>query len=158
MNIIESDTMANQAKIAIAVVRFNRFVNNNLLEGALDVLKRIGHVKDENITIIWVPGSYELPLIAKALAISHKYDGIIALGTVIRGFTVHFEFVAKECSSGLSRISMENTLPIGFGLLTTDNISQAIERSGVKSNNKGSEAALSVLEMINILKIIKNSS
>lgn len=155
MNIIESDIIANEAKIAIAVVRFNRFVNNNLLEGALDILQRIGHVQDKNITIIWVPGAYELPLIAKALAISHKYDGIIALGTVIRGFTVHFEFISKECSSGLSKISMENTLPIGFGLLTTDNISQAIERSGIKSNNKGSEAALAVLEMINILKMIK---
>ncbi|URJ30141.1 6,7-dimethyl-8-ribityllumazine synthase [Blochmannia endosymbiont of Camponotus sp.] len=155
MNIIEGGTTANKAKISIAVVRFNRFINNNLLEGALDILKRIGHIKDENITIIWVPGAYELPLIAKALAISDKYDGIIALGTVIRGITLHFELIAKECSSGLSNISIENTLPIGFGLLTTDNISQAIERSGVKSNNKGSEAALAVLEMINILQIIK---
>ncbi|URJ27959.1 6,7-dimethyl-8-ribityllumazine synthase [Candidatus Blochmannia vicinus (nom. nud.)] len=155
MNIIEGSTTANEAKIAIAVVRFNRFINNNLLEGALDILKRIGHIKDENITTIWTPGAYELPLIVKALAISHKYDGIIALGTVIRGITLHFELIARECSSGLSNISIENTLPIGFGLLTTDNISQAIERSGVKANNKGSEAALAVLEMINILQIIK---
>ncbi|WP_159714464.1 6,7-dimethyl-8-ribityllumazine synthase [Blochmannia endosymbiont of Camponotus nipponensis] len=155
MNIIEGDITANRAKIAIAVVRFNRFVNNNLLEGALDTLKRIGHVKDENITIIWVPGAYELPLIAKALAVSRRYDGIVALGTVIRGFTMHFEFIAKECSTGLSNVSIENTLPIGFGVLTTENIDQAIERSGIKSHNKGSEAALAVLEMINILQMIK---
>lgn len=155
MNVIEGSTTSNKSKIAIAVVRCNRFVNNNLLEGALDILKRIGHIKDENITTVWVPGAYELPLIVQALAISYKYDGIIALGTVIRGLTVHFELIARECSAGLSNISIKNTLPIGFGLLTTDNISQAIERSGIKANNKGSEAALAVLEMINILQIIK---
>lgn len=155
MNIIESDVIANTSKIAIVVSRFNRFINKNLLEGALDILQRVGHVKDENITVIWVPGAYELPLITRVIAISHKYDAIVVLGTIIRGLTMHFEFISKECSSSISNIAVSNTLPIGFGLLTTDNISQAIERSGIKNNNKGSEAALAVLEMINILKIIK---
>lgn len=155
MNIIESDVIAKEAKIAIAVVRFNRFINENLLDGALDVLQRIGRVKDENITVVWVPGAYELPLVIKVLAMSNKYDAIVALGTVIRGITMHFEFVSRECSAGISDVAIQNTLPIGFGLLTTDDINQAIERAGIKSNNKGAEAALAILEMINILKIIK---
>lgn len=155
MDVIESDIIAQDAKVVIAVVRFNRFVNKNLLEGALDVLKRIGHVKDENITVVWVPGAYELPLIIKVLAISHKYDAIVALGTIIRGVTMNFEFISRQCSINISDIAVQNMLPIGFGLLTTNDIHQAIERSGIKSNNKGAEAALAVLEMINILKIIK---
>lgn len=155
MNIIESDLITKGARVAIAVVRFNRFVNKNLLEGALDTLKRIGHIQDENITVVWVPGAYELPLIVKVLAMSHKYDAIVALGTVVRGLTMNFEFISRQCSISISDISVQNTLPIGFGVLTTENVNQAVERAGIKSNNKGSEAALAVLEMINILKIIK---
>lgn len=155
MNIIASSLNAASAKIAIAVVRVNRFINKNLLEGAIDVLQRIGYVREENITVVWVPGSYELPLITKVLAISNKYDAIIALGTVIRGLTMNFEFISNSCSSGISKVSVQNMLPIGFGLLTTDDVNQAIERSGIKGNNKGTEAALVVLEMINIIKSIK---
>lgn len=155
MNVIEGGFIAKEAKIAIVVVRFNRFINENLLKGALDILQRVGHVQDENITIVWIPGAYELPLITKVLAMSDKYDAIVVLGAVIRGFTMHFEFIAKECSTGISNIAMQYALPIGFGLLTTNDINQAIERSGIKSNNKGTEAALAVLEMINILKVIR---
>lgn len=155
MNIIEGEVIAKEAKIAVVVVRFNRFVNENLLTGALDILQRIGCVKNENITVVWVPGAYELPLTTEVLAVSGRYNAIIVLGTVIRGATMHFEFISKECSSGMSNISIKNKLPIGFGLLTTDDMSQAIERSGIKNNNKGAEAALAVLEMINILKIIR---
>lgn len=156
MNIIESEIVTKESKIAIVIARVNRFINQNLLEGSVDVLKRIGYVQDKNITIIWVPGAYELPLIAKALAMSNQYDAIIVLGTVIKGMTMHFEFIAQECSTSISNISIENMLPIGFGLLFVDDVHQAIERSGIKGSNKGKEVALSVLEMINILKIIKN--
>lgn len=154
MNIIEGKVTSSASKIAIVVSRFNRFINNNLLEGTLDTLNRVGHIQDNNITVVWVPGAYELPLIVKALAIKNKYDALIALGTIIRGVTAHFEFILKSCNYGLSNISINSTLPIGLGLLTTDTIAQAIERSGVKNNNKGSEAALAVLEMINLLKLI----
>lgn len=155
MNIIEGNCIAKEAKIAIIVVRFNRFINKNLLEGALDILQRVGGVKDENITVVWVPGAYELPLTAKSLAVSNKYDAIVALGTVIRGLTMHFEFISKECSAGIANVAVQHILPIGFGLLTTDDFNQAIERAGIKSNNKGAEAAFSVLEMINVLKKIE---
>lgn len=155
MDIIESNILAKESKIAIVISRFNYFINKNLLTGALDVLCRMGHVKDENITVIWVPGAYELPLITKVIAISCKYDAIIVLGTIIRGLTAHFEYISRECSCNISNISIQNNLPIGFGLLITDDINQAIERSGIKNNNKGSEVALAVLEMINILKIVK---
>lgn len=154
MNVIESNIVSDEAKIAIVVSRFNRFINNNLLEGAIDILSRVGYVQNKNITIIWVPGAYELPLTIKALALKKKYDALIALGTIIRGVTMHFEFILKSCNYGLSNISIENTLPIGLGLLAANDIAQAIERSGIKNNNKGSEAALAALEMINILKMI----
>lgn len=154
MKVIEGNTFANMAKIAIIVARFNHFINDLLLNGSLDVLKRIGHVKDQNITTVWVPGAYELPLVAQVLAMSKKYDALIALGTIVKGQTAHFDFVSRSCSFGLSKISITNRLPIGFGVLTTNNIEQAVERSGIKNNNKGSEAALSVLEMINILKLV----
>lgn len=153
MNIIEGYLQADMAKIAIVVSRFNRVINNNLLEGSIDVLKRMGNVQNKNITIIWVPGTYELPLAVQAVSISNTYDAAIALGTIIKGVTRHFEFIARSCSFGLSKISIYNKFPIGLGILTTDNTEQAIERSGIK-NNKGSEAAVSVLEMINILKIL----
>ncbi|UVK76615.1 MAG: 6,7-dimethyl-8-ribityllumazine synthase [Sodalis sp. Fse] len=155
MNVIEGVVAASNARIAIAIARFNHFINNNLLKGAIDVLKRIGQVKDENITVVWVPGAYELPLTVCLLASSQKYDAIVALGTVIRGSTAHFEFVAGECSSGLSAISINSALPIAFGVLTTENIEQAIERAGTKAGNKGAEAALTALEMINVLEAIK---
>jgi 6,7-dimethyl-8-ribityllumazine synthase len=155
MNVIEGVVATPNAHIAIAIARFNHFINDSLLEGAIDALKRIGQVKDENITVVWVPGAYELPLATRALANSKKFDAVVALGTVIRGGTAHFEYVAGECSSGLSSVAMSSELPVAFGVLTTESIEQAIERAGTKAGNKGAEAALTALEMINVLKAIK---
>lgn len=158
MNVIEGSHIASTAKIAIIVARFNQAINNHLLEGTIDTLKRFGQIQDKNITVVWVPGSYELPITAKILSMQSKYDALVVLGTIIRGVTEHFEFIYKSCNFGLSRIAIDSIIPIGLGLLVTNDIGQAIERSGVKGNNKGKEAALAVLEMINILKIIKVSS
>lgn len=155
MNVIEGVVAAPDARVAIAIARFNHFINDSLLDGAVDALKRIGQVKDENITVVWVPGAYELPLAVSALADSKSYDAIVALGTVIRGGTAHFEFVAGECSSGLSAVATRAALPVAFGVLTTESIEQAIERAGTKAGNKGAEAALTALEMINVLQAIK---
>ncbi|NKI75000.1 6,7-dimethyl-8-ribityllumazine synthase [Dickeya sp. CFBP 2040] len=157
MNIIEGVVAAPNARVAIAIARFNHFINDSLLEGALDALKRIGQVKEENVTVVWVPGAYELPLAVRALANSQKYDAVVALGTVIRGGTAHFEFVAGECSSGLSQVAMNSDIPVAFGVLTTESIEQAIERAGTKAGNKGAEAALTALEMINVLHSIKSA-
>ena len=151
MKIIEGGLAAPQAKIAIVISRFNSFINEQLLAGAVDTLKRTGQVADDNITVVRVPGAVELPLATKRVAASKKYDGIIALGTVIRGGTPHFEFVANECNKGLAQVSLEFDVPVAFGVLTTDSIDQAIERAGTKMGNKGSEAALSALEMVNIM-------
>ncbi|GAA5110571.1 6,7-dimethyl-8-ribityllumazine synthase [Orbus sasakiae] len=155
MQTIEGQVAAPKAKVAIIVARFNHFINDSLVEGAVDALKRVGQVDDKNITIIKVPGAYEIPLTAKVAAQSKKYDAIVALGTVIRGSTAHFDFVAGESSSGLLSVSLEYAIPVGFGILTTENIEQAIERAGTKAGNKGAEAALTVLEMLNTLKTIK---
>lgn len=155
MKIIEADVATPEANIAIVIARFNNFINDSLLAGAVDVLKRIGQVRSENITIVWVPGAYELPLTAHMLAKSGKYDAIIALGTVIRGNTTHFEYVAGEASSGIANVSIASEIPVTFGVLTTENIEQAIERAGMKAGNKGAEATLTAIEMINVLKAIK---
>lgn len=154
MNVIEGVIATPDARIAIAIARFNNFINDSLLEGAIDALKRIGQVKDANITVVWVPGAYELPLATRALVDSQKYDAVVALGTVIRGSTAHFEYVAGECSSGLSSVAVNSGVPVAFGVLTTESIEQAIERAGTKAGNKGAEAALTALEMINVLKAI----
>lgn len=154
MNVIEGVVATPDARVAIAIARFNNFINDSLLEGAIDALKRIGQVKDENITVVWVPGAYELPLAARTLA-KNGYDAVVALGTVIRGGTAHFEYVAGECSSGLAHVAMNSDIPVTFGVLTTESIEQAIERAGTKAGNKGAEAALTALEMINVLKAIK---
>ncbi|MGX8941543.1 6,7-dimethyl-8-ribityllumazine synthase [Symbiopectobacterium sp. Eva_TO] len=154
MNVIEGVVATPDARVAIAIARFNNFINDSLLEGAIDALKRIGQVKDENITVVWVPGAYELPMTARALA-KNGYDAVVALGTVIRGGTAHFEYVAGECSSGLAHVAMNSDIPVTFGVLTTESIEQAIERAGTKAGNKGAEAALTALEMINVLKNIK---
>ncbi|MWP49772.1 MULTISPECIES: 6,7-dimethyl-8-ribityllumazine synthase [unclassified Gilliamella] len=155
MQTIEGKVATPKAKIAIVVARFNHFINDSLVSGAIDALTRIGQVDDNNITVIWVPGAYEIPLAAKVAAQSKKYDAIVALGTVIRGSTAHFDFVAGESSSGLLSASLDNTIPVGFGILTTESIEQAIERAGTKAGNKGAEAALTALEMLNIIKAIK---
>lgn len=155
MNVIKGVVAAPNARVAIAIARFNQFINDSLLDGAVDALKRIGQVKDENITVVWVPGAYELPLSVSALADSKNYNAVVALGTVIRGSTAHFEFVAGECSAGLSAVAARTALPVAFGVLTTESIEQAIERAGTKAGNKGAEAALTALEMINVLQAIK---
>ena len=151
MKIIEGGLAAPQSKIAIVISRFNSFINEQLLAGAVDTLKRTGQVLDDNITVVRVPGAVELPLATKRVAASKKYDAIVALGTVIRGGTPHFDFVANECNKGLAQVSLDFDIPVAFGVLTTDSIDQAIERAGTKMGNKGSEAALGALEMVNIM-------
>ena len=152
MKVIEGNIAAPEARVAIVVARFNSFINENLVDGALDVLKRQGLVPDEQITLVRVPGAVEIPLAVKKLAKSGNVDAIIALGCVIRGDTYHFELVANENSKGMAQVMLEYEIPVAFGVLTTDNVEQAIQRAGTKAGNKGAEAALSALEMINILK------
>jgi 6,7-dimethyl-8-ribityllumazine synthase len=152
MKVIEGNFHAENKKFAIVVSRFNSFVVESLLEGAIDALKRHGSVKDEDITVIRVPGAYEIPVAAKRIAAKKTVDGIVALGAVIRGGTPHFEYVAGECNKGLGQVSLAYDIPVAFGVLTVDTIEQAIERSGTKAGNKGAEAALSALEMVNVLE------
>lgn len=151
MNVIEGNFRATGKKFAIVVSRFNHFVVDSLLEGAVDALERHGEVNQDDITIVYVPGAYELPLAAKKIAKRGDVDAIIAIGAVIRGGTPHFDFVAGECNKGLAQVSLESEVPVSFGVITTDSIEQAIERSGTKAGNKGGEAALGALEMVNVL-------
>lgn len=148
---IEGTLTSSDAKFALVVGRFNSFVVESLLVGALDVLQRHG-VAEENITIVRVPGAFEIPLVVKKLANQKKHDAVIALGAVIRGGTPHFEYVAGECTKGIAQVSLDAEIPIAFGVLTVDSIEQAIERSGTKAGNKGCEAAMSAIEMVNLLK------
>ncbi|MDG1732493.1 MAG: 6,7-dimethyl-8-ribityllumazine synthase [Thalassotalea sp.] len=152
MNVIEGSFAAQGKKFAIVVSRFNSFIVESLLEGAIDALKRHGQVADADITVIRVPGAYELPVAAKRIAKKGNFDAIIAIGAVIRGGTPHFDFVAGECNKGLAQVAMEFDTPVAFGVITTDSIEQAIERAGTKAGNKGAEAALSSLEMVNVLE------
>jgi 6,7-dimethyl-8-ribityllumazine synthase len=154
MKVIEGNIRATGKKFAVLVSRFNSFVVESLLDGALDALERHGEVNPDDITVIRVPGAYELPIVAKKAAASGKFDAIIAVGAVIRGGTPHFDFVAGECNKGLAQVSLDATIPVSFGVITTDSIEQAIERSGTKAGNKGAEAALSALEMVNVLAAI----
>jgi 6,7-dimethyl-8-ribityllumazine synthase len=153
MKILEGKIDASGLKVAIIVSRFNEFITNKLLGGALDCLKR-NNAKEEDITVIWVPGSFEIPPVAKKIAESEKYDSVICLGAVIRGATPHFDYIAAEVSKGVAQISLGSKMPVIFGVLTTDTIEQAIERAGTKSGNKGFDAALSAIEMANIYKQI----
>ncbi len=150
---IEGMMEAKGYKIAIIASRFNDFMVNSLIGGAVDYLVRHGANK-EDLTIIRIPGAFEMPIVAKKVADSGKYDGIVALGAVIRGATPHFDFVASETTKGLAHVSLEYNIPVGFGLLTTDNMEQAIERSGSKAGNKGVEAASALLETLQVLKQI----
>tara|TARA_R110002072_G_scaffold104540_2_gene229005 strand:- start:17042 stop:17509 length:468 start_codon:yes stop_codon:yes gene_type:complete len=151
MKTIEGDFSAVTAKFGIVVARFNSFVVEELLSGAVDALKRHG-VAEANITIIRVPGAYEMPLVTRKAVDSGQYDAMIALGAVIRGGTPHFDYVAGECASGLAKISLDSGVPVAFGVLTTDTTEQAIERSGTKAGNKGADAAMSALEMVSLLR------
>ncbi len=146
--------MAEGAKIALVAARFNEFITSKLISGAIDGLKRHG-VEDDDISLAWVPGAFEIPIIAKNLALSKKYDAVICLGAVIRGATTHYDYVCNEVSKGIAHIALETNVPILFGILTTENIEQAIERAGTKAGNKGYDCALSAIEMINLLKNIK---
>ena len=155
IKIIESNFESKKSKIAIIIPRFNYFINQNLLYGALDVLIRIGGIQSENIKIIKIPGAYEIPIIAQTLTSLCKYNGIIALGTIIQGETQHFDVLIHTIISKISYISIKSHTPISLGILTTQNTNQAIERAGVKYGNKGYEAAITILEMINIIKLIQ---
>ena len=151
MTTIEGDFTSVDDRYAIVVGRFNAFVVESLLAGALDALKRHG-VSDDRITVVRVPGAWELPLVADRLAASGKHEAVIALGAVIRGGTPHFDYVAGECSKGLGQVATRRDLPVAFGVLTVDSIEQAIERAGTKAGNKGVEAALSAMEMVSLLR------
>lgn len=148
---IEGDLIVRGARFGIVVGRFNDFIGDKLLQGAIDCISRHGG-DDSSVDVVRVPGAYEIPLALKAMAASKKYDGLIALGAVIRGATPHFEYVAGECSKGLAQVSMQYDIPVAFGVLTVDTIEQAIERAGTKAGNKGAEAAASAIEMVNLLK------
>lgn len=148
---IEGDFNAAGHCYAIVAGRFNSFIVEHLVAGAVDCIKRHGG-KVENIDVIYAPGAYELPLVAQRVAAKKKHDAIIAVGAVIRGGTPHFDYVAGECSKGLATVAMEHNLPVAFGVLTVDTIEQAIERAGTKAGNKGVEAAMSAIEMVNLLK------
>ena len=147
---IEGDFKPTKAKFALLVSRWNSFVVESLKDGAIDTLRRHG-VADSQITIVYAPGAFELPLVAQKLAASKKFDAIIALGAVIRGGTPHFEYVAGECVKGLAQVGLNASIPVSFGVLTVDSIEQAIERSGTKAGNKGAEAASTALEMVSLL-------
>jgi 6,7-dimethyl-8-ribityllumazine synthase len=151
MRLIEGKLLAEGLKFAIVVSRFNSFIGDRLLEGALDSLTRKG-AREGDLTVVKVPGSFEIPLTAKRLAQSKKYDAVICLGAVIRGATPHFDYVAAEVSKGIAQVSLETGVPVLFGILTTDTLEQAIERAGTKAGNKGAAAAEAAIEMANLLK------
>lgn len=154
MRIIEGNLIAQNIRVGIVVGRFNEFIVSKLLGGALDGLKRHG-VEDENIEVAWVPGAFEIPLVAKKMAKSPKYDGVICLGAVIKGSTSHYDYVCSEVTKGIASVSLESEKPVIFGVLTTNTIEQAIERAGTKAGNKGYESAVSAIEMANLLNVIK---
>jgi len=151
---ITGDLLAHDAKFVIVAARFNDFIVDSLIRGAVDTLKRHG-ASDKQIDIVRVPGAFELPLAAKRLANTKKYQAIIALGAVIKGATPHFDYVCGECAGGLSRVALDSGVPVAFGVLTTDTIEQAIERAGTKAGNKGVDAAMVALEMANLVKGIE---
>jgi len=152
--ILEGKISAEGFRFAIIVSRFNDFISSRLMEGAMDALKRHG-ATDDQVTLVKVPGAFEIPLSAKKLAESGEYDAIICLGAVIRGSTPHFEYVAAEVSKGIASVSLESKIPVTFGVLTTDNLEQAIERAGSKTGNKGWDAAMAAMEMVNLFKELK---
>ena len=154
MKVIQGELQAKGLKFAIIVSRFNDFITGKLLEGAVDALVRHG-AKEEDIDVIKVPGAFEIPLTAKKVASKGSYNAVICLGTVIRGATPHFDYVAAEVSKGVASVSLETGVPVAFGVLTTDTIEQAVERAGTKSGNKGFDAAMTALEMIGVIEKIK---
>ena len=151
MNLIEGNLIADDFKIGIVASRFNEFIVSKLVDGALDGLKRHG-VLDENIDCAYVPGAFEIPLIAKKMVMSNKYDAVICLGAVIKGSTPHFDYVCAEVSKGVASVSLESEIPVIFGVLTTNTIEEAIQRAGTKAGNKGFDAGVTAIEMVNLLK------
>ncbi len=154
--IIEGQLLGEGRKFALIVSRFNDFISDRLMGGALDALLRSG-VKDEDIDIVKVPGSFEIPLVAKKMVKKKKYDAVICLGAVIRGATPHFEYVSAEVSKGIATVSIESEVPVIFGIITTDTIEQAIERAGTKAGNKGWSSAMSALEMANLVEVVEQA-
>lgn len=153
MKTVEGKITGKGLKVAIVAARFNEFITSKLLGGAVDCLER-HECKTDDITVVWVPGAFEIPIIAKKLAISKKYDAIICLGAIIRGATPHFDYVCAETAKGIAMVEMEFGVPVAFGVLTTENIQQAVERSGSKAGNKGADAAMTVMEMASLMKQI----
>ena len=151
VKVIEGQLIAKGMRFAIIASRFNEFISSKLMEGAIDALVRHDAGK-EDITVLWVPGAFEMPVVAKKLAESGHYDAIICVGAVIRGATSHFDYVANEVSKGIASVSLDTGVPISFGVLTTDNIEQAIERAGSKAGNKGFESAMAAVEMVSLFK------
>ena len=153
MKTMEGNLVAREIKIGIVASRFNEFITSKLLAGALDGLKR-HEAKEEDIHVAWVPGAFEIPLIASKMAKSGKYDAVICLGAVIRGSTSHYDYVCNEVSKGVAAVSLESEIPVMFGVVTTENIEQAIERAGTKAGNKGYDCALGAVEMVNLIRQI----
>ena len=153
MKTIEGQLSAQGLRVGIVVARFNEFINSKLLAGALDALKRHGADEDA-VDVAWVPGAFEIPMIAQKMAESKKYDAIICLGTVIRGSTSHYDYVCAEVSKGVAQVGLATGIPVMFGVLTTDTIEQAVERAGTKAGNKGFDAAVSAIEMANLLRVV----
>ena len=151
MKKIEGKVVAEGMKVGIVAARFNEFIVSKLVSGAVDGLVR-HDVNEDDITLAWVPGAFEIPLIAKKMAKSGKYDAVICLGTVIRGQTSHYDYVCNEVSKGIAQVSLESEIPVMFGILTTENIEQAVERAGTKAGNKGYDCALGAIEMVNIMR------
>ena len=151
MNVLEGKLVAEGMKIGIVCARFNEFITSKLLSGAMDGLLR-HDVQDADIHVAWVPGAFEIPLVASKMAKSGKYDAVICLGAVIRGSTSHYDYVCNEVSKGIATVSLESGVPVLFGVLTTENIEQAIERAGTKAGNKGYDCAVSAIEMVNLLR------
>lgn len=154
MKIYEGKLVSKEIKVGIVAARFNEFITNKLLSGAMDGLLR-HDVKEEDVSVAWVPGAFEIPLIAEKMAASGKYDAVICLGAVIRGSTSHYDYVCSEVSKGIANVSLQTGVPVMFGVLTTDSIEQAIERAGTKAGNKGFDCAVGAIEMVNLIREIE---
>ena len=150
-NVIQGNLVCGNEKYCVVIARFNEFIGSKLLAGAIDELVRHG-VKEENIDVVWTPGAFEIPVIAQKVASSKKYAAVIALGAIIKGSTPHFDYVSAELSKGIAQVSLNTGVPVMFGVLTTDNIEQAIERAGTKAGNKGADAAKGAIEMVNLIQ------
>ena len=155
MRVLEGKVVAQGIRVGIVAARFNEFITSKLVGGALDGLKR-HDVKEEDIDVAWVPGAFEIPLIASKMAKSKKYDAVICVGAVLRGSTSHYDYVCSEVSKGIANVSLNSDIPVMFGVLTTDNIEQAIERAGSKAGNKGYECATGAIEMVNLIRALES--